>query len=324
MSEQNPNVIDTDKLSLEEIRQLAEKELRGETPEAPKAQPEGDEDQPRDDKGRFLKTKESVVDYDPAADENDPDGTPDRKLYRRVIDVGGDAGAEIFEAESLEELVDKIAEAKKHATKKIREQELELRKYKTQEAPKAREFNADEEYIFSQEMLKSPTKAVANIFKELTGYEISQFGTVAKAQAAAEKAQEQSQAIASFLTTHTDYEDDGDAGQKNGLLMSKWMGEERTVESFEKAYQDLKSRGLLTLKGKEAHADTEPTPTQERIAPKVEQEVTPQRTKKESGLSTRNRSSAAPKSSEPSEDDLYKLPMDQLAQLANRELAKQR
>lgn len=45
--------------------------------------------------------------------------------HRRVIDE-----REAFEADSLEELVDKLADAKGHATKKIREQEAELRDWR--------------------------------------------------------------------------------------------------------------------------------------------------------------------------------------------------
>src|SRR5258706_387999 len=56
--------------------------------------------------------------------------TSDAKPYRRVIDLGGGAGPEVFEADSNEELVDKLADAKQHASKKIREQEAELRDWR--------------------------------------------------------------------------------------------------------------------------------------------------------------------------------------------------
>jgi hypothetical protein len=53
------------------------------------------------------------------------------KRYRRVIDLGVEgANPEIFEADALEELVDKFADAHLHGTRKIREQAAELRGFR--------------------------------------------------------------------------------------------------------------------------------------------------------------------------------------------------
>jgi len=44
-----------------------------------------------------------------------------KAIYRREIDLGDGSGKQVFEAESVEELLDKLTEAQEHATRKIRE-----------------------------------------------------------------------------------------------------------------------------------------------------------------------------------------------------------
>jgi hypothetical protein len=234
-----------------------------------------------------------------------------------VIDLGGDAGMEVFEASTTEELIDKIAEAKRHATKKIREQEAELNRLRA-EQPKEKEFTPDEEYAFSQELLAKPTAAFKKLFKTTTGYSIEEFATAKERIDALVNGQQKSDAINSFLTTHSDYVD----SDRNGLLMQKWMGNNVSAESFEKAYQDLKQSGLLELKGEEAHVGQDShQPSKTRIEDKSEEVVPPQQTRKASSISTRGRTAPVIPSSQSSEDDPYSMPMEKLRELANRQLA---
>jgi len=53
--------------------------------------------------------------------EEPPKETPPQKV-RREIDLGDGSGVQVFEADTLDQLADKLAEAQKNATKKIREQ----------------------------------------------------------------------------------------------------------------------------------------------------------------------------------------------------------
>jgi len=312
MSNEN-NQVNIDDLSLDELRQLAEQEAAAN--QQSNGQPDGG--QPRNEKGQFVKAEEANgADQQDEQLEDEPTGEPDSKIYRRVIDVGGDAGAEVFEAESLEELVDKIAEAKKHATKKIRDQEAELRKLRT-EQPKEKEFTADEEFVISQELLAKPTQAFKKMFKEITGASPEEFAQIKQNIDAQSKAQAASGAANQFLASHPDFID----SPKNGKLMNMALkGSEVTLENLNKAYIDLKNSGLLELKDEKAHDGQEPTSQPEqRISEKAEAEVPPQRIRKASGLSTRTRNTVTPRSTEPTEQDLYSMPLEQLKELAMRQ-----
>src|SRR6185437_529244 len=252
-------------------------------------------------------------------------------VARRELDLGEGAGVEVFEAEgsskeeALEALADKIADAKLNASKKIRQQEAELKDYRsrTAEAPKPKTITDDEEYVYWQELQKKPAATLKKMWKELTGYEVEDFVTAKQAADSIVTVQQQQKAVTTFLATHEDYEDQGQNGEKNKTLMLMKLDQMKlpiTSENLSKAYSSLKQSGLLLLKGEEAHADaTDKAKEPERIAqPKVEAAQT--RTKKTSGISTHSRSTVAPVNTEHSEDEAYKMPMDKLRELANKQL----
>src|ERR1043166_8903740 len=112
---------------------------------------------------------EPKVETKPVAEPVEQEEEPETQVFRRVIDIGGGAGPEVFEADSLEELVDKIAEAKGNATRKIREQEDELRERRAKDVIEPKQPSAEEEAIYSQELMKAPTQAFKKMFRELTG-----------------------------------------------------------------------------------------------------------------------------------------------------------
>jgi|SRR5690348_7350091 len=58
--------------------------------------------------------------------------TEQKQTFRREIDLGDGSGKQVFEAESPEALIDKLADAQVHATKKIREQAQQLEAAQTQ------------------------------------------------------------------------------------------------------------------------------------------------------------------------------------------------
>lgn len=280
-------------------------------------------EQPRDDQGRFVKAEEV---------KQEDEGEPEVFVARREIDLGDGSGIQVFESEgdsekeALEALADKIADAQRNATKKIREQEAELKdlRAKTTKGPEPKTISDDEEYVFAQELQKKPVATLRKMWKELTGYELEDFVTAKQAADAVMNAQKHNEALNTFIATHPDYEDAGEVGKKNGQLMKMKLAEMRlpiTSETLSKAYSSLKQSGLLLLKGEEAHADAtdETTDTSRIERPKVEPTQT--RTKKASTISTHNRVAATPVNTEPSEDELYKMPMDKLRELANKQLA---
>src|SRR5215472_8244458 len=50
-----------------------------------------------------------------------------QQKFERVIDLGDGSGVQKFTADSMEELVDKLARAQEHATRKIREQARQIK-----------------------------------------------------------------------------------------------------------------------------------------------------------------------------------------------------
>jgi hypothetical protein len=292
--------VDIEQLTLDEIRKLAEEEA-AETNKT---------EQPRNDDGTFKKAETKVE-----AEEE-----PEQKTvsFRRVI-KGVNGQDEIFEAPTLEELVDKIAEAKAHATKKIHDQEEEIKKHKKEEA----QVSSDQEFVYSQELLSKPTEAFKRLFKDMTGVDIEQFKTThARSQAifdAQQQTAERQKASDDFVTGHPEYVD----SEKNAKLLKDALelSKDYSLHGFEKAYQFLQSSGLLESKSEEAHAATETKEqTEERITPKTEVQVTSQRTKKASGVSTKGRPAAAVVNTMPTEDEAFKMPLEDLRKLANRQL----
>jgi hypothetical protein len=291
-----PEEINLDNLSLEELRKLANE---------PEAVPEVVQEpvtptQPRDEHGRFVKSP------DPDAA---PSGEPDAHIFRRVIDVGGDAGAEVFESDTLEGLVDKIAEGKRNATLKIRTQEAELKKLRATGPVEERTFTPDEEFVYSQELLSNPTQAFKKLFKDVTGVDIAQFKTVQARTQAMVEADARNQTVNAFLASHPDYADT----PRNGKLIQKWTANGPfTAETLSEAYEDLKESGLLDLKDSAAPA----TPPEPVVPPAPVTPAPPVR--RSSGISTRS-SAPAPVKTAPTEEDLYNMPMEQLRALANRQ-----
>lgn len=300
-------MLETDNLTLDQIRAAADKEAAKTAEE------------------QWRNTAQPADDPDP--DPEDPDD-PNVTVFRATIDLGDGSGVQVFEADTQEELNEKLVEAQINATRKIRQQEAELKdlRSKTAVKPQPAEISEDDEYVFSQEMAKHPTKAIRAIFKRLTGREIEEFTTVGQRLDAVRDAEEQNQAMTTFLATHEDFDDRNQIDGKpnpNGQLMKMKLAElglPVTSENLHRAYLDLKKSGLLVLKSEEAHADPAPrAEATERIAQPTP-EVTQTRTRRSSGVSSHSRR-AAPATQEPSEDEAYKMPLDQLRQLANKQLA---
>jgi len=317
------NEVNLEELSLEEIRKLAEEESRQQSEEIGKTKIE----QPRNDDGTFAPKEKTE-----GAEESNDDG-PEEFVFERTVDLGDGSGKQVFrgkgttEVEALQNLADKLATAQEHATKKIRELAKKV------PAPQAeeRKFTAEDEFIYSQELLAKPTEAFKKLFKDVTGVDISQFKTVHQRNQAIIEAQQQTenrQKVGDqFVALHPEYDDTNDTNAKR-MAEALQLSGDYSLDSFEKAYQFLKSSGLLVLKGEEAHAGAEAEKqVEERIAQKPATEVTPQRTKKASGISTKGRPAAQVLNTLPSEDDLYdssKYSLEDVKRLANQQLAQKR
>lgn len=317
MSDQQTLPIDPESISLDELREAANVELQKE----------------RDEKGRFLPKSHLATALQEQAQQQQQPEEDEIFVARREIDLGDGSGVQVFEAEgdskesALEALADKVTEAQANATKKIRQQEAELKELrsKTAEKPKSADFSDDEKYVLKQEFDKDPDAALRGWFKRRTGRDIEDITALGQRLDAEAETRQKFQAMETFLATHDDFINDNQIEGKmnpNGDLMRMKLAElglPVTSENLHKAYLQLKQSGLLRLKGSEANADTTPTsqPT-ERIA-QARTETTQTRTRgTTSGISSHGRPAARP--AEPSEADAYNMPMDKLRELANRQL----
>lgn len=106
-------------------------------------------------------------------DEDDSNLVKTDKGWEYRIDNGDGSGVEVFKGKTVKEVLRKVAEGKKHASKKIRQQEQEKRILIANEAPdveepstrlKPRNLSADEQWEISQN-LGDPAKAVKALDK---------------------------------------------------------------------------------------------------------------------------------------------------------------
>lgn len=264
-------------------------------------------DKSRDEKGRFKSnTDEETVDNSEGGDEEAPEGTDEaRTIYRKEID-NGNGVVEVFEADSLEELVDKIADGKKNASIKIRELS---QKVKTEDARTAQQI-ADDEYVIAERFKKEPKKTL----DELVDQRIEQRDAKLRASNEAQNR---------FVATHPDFIPNPENGGRLVAWLQSHGHAEITYDGLEKAYQDLKVSGLLQLKAEGSEEATEAERKEaERIAQAKLDATQPRSQKKGSTLPSGGSRKAAPVATQPSEDEAYALPLDKLRELANKQLAE--
>lgn len=295
---------DFDKMSNEELRAMALQWANGEAPQA-------EDEQPRDEHGKFVKKDEAQVET-PAGEEAE-----EEVVYERTIDLGDGAGVQIFQGKTMEELVDKLATAQEHASRKIREQQAQLRqpaKQKQIESTSELEnLSEEEKFLLQQEMLSDPVKAISRFVKKA----VVDHQSAEEKRAAAEK-----DASDAFVANTSEYF----VSPKNGERMVKYLQTyqlEVTQENLEKAFKDLNSSGLLESKPAEAKETpvvaADETETEARIEPKPSTQTVVRR-RVVGGVSVKR---SAPKPTPTpglSEDQLYKMPLNELEELTRKAL----
>lgn len=237
----------------------------------------------------------------------------------RTIDLGDGGGVQVFKGkgntreDALEDLTNKLADAQRNASRKIREQEVKI-KANTQEAAKP-----EDEAILSEQMLKNPTDAFKKMFKSVTGVEIDDFKTTHQKQKAFLASREKEQTGNAFVTANPDYADT----PRNGKLINKFceLHNDFSLEGLNKAYQDLNESGLLDVKGEEASAEQKKADAEAKRIADAAKADSSSRTRRASGLSTQRRSTVTPTNTDPTEEELATMPLDKLKALANKQLA---
>jgi hypothetical protein len=255
--------------------------------------------QPRNPDGTFAST--TPTPEIPPVTEGISAPIQEPTSFSRTIDLGDGSGAQVFTAESLEGLVDKLADAQKHATRKIRE--LNQVAKQVPKAPPKKELTPDEEYLLGQRFISEPSKA----FKELAEAEYGMpFEEIKAAAAAARQITQErvEQANAKvWLEKHPDFYDNATNARKIQQYVSRFCEGGLTQENLDTAYTSLKSDGLL----QEKPAVVVPAPVVASPAPPRA---------RASSLSSRISTVAAPPTGHTVED-MYKMSMEELEARAN-------
>lgn len=231
----------------------------------------------------------------------------EEQIFRKEIH-NPDGTVDVYEAASVDELIDKIAEGKRNAVAQMKAIAAEKHALES----KVQKTTEDEEYVIQQRLQKEPKKVILDVVAQ----------AIAERESALLRSQE---AQSRFVVTHPDYIADIPSGNGERMVAEfrrLFPAEpEFTYEGLEKAYQSLKASGLLKLKTEGSEEATavvtaEPARTEQPAAETTQ----PRSQRKGSNLS--GRSTIAPKvETEPSLDEAYSLPMDKLRELANKQLA---
>lgn len=243
--------------------------------------------------------------------ESEAEEVPEQFVYKKEIDLGDGSGIQVFTGrgptkdEAFEDFAEKMAEAQRNATIKIRSLNQKIKAEDTRTAQQ----KTDDEYVIAQRLQKEPSRAIRDVVKEV----IEERESASARSLAAQQ---------NFVDSHPDYVADADNGRRIMSEVQRLGFSEFTDQSLEKAYQSLKASGLLKLKTEEASEPTEvkAEATQRIAEPKVE--ATQVRSpKKSSTVSTRGAGAPVVKTGI-SEDELYSMPLDKLKKVANEQLAR--
>lgn len=297
-------------MPLEELRALAIAEAAGSGNPAPEAEDAEAEKpkaakQARDTSGKF--TNAEVLDNSADETEDPAEEEEPVQVFRKTI-TNDDGSTDTYEGETVEELIDAIAEGKRQAVNQLKKVQAEKRTLES----KTEQQTKDEEYVTSQTLKDHPRQTIREVAAELLREERE---TTARSIAIQSK----------FVNTHPLYVADPKSGNGDRLVSEFQRlyptATEFTSEGLEKAYDSLNTSGLLVLRQEEAERATEDeAEVTERIAqPKAEatQRVSP---RKSSTISTRTSSKGVRTNQEPTEDEAYSMPIEKLRALADRQL----
>jgi hypothetical protein len=246
------------------------------------------------------------------------------KKYRREIDLGDGSGVQVFEADTLEELTDKLVEAQAHATRKIRElnqrAKAKVAPDKKREARKPiqpRPLSEEEQFIVGQRFAEMPAKAFETLFESVTGMKPEEFRSRIEAVDAINEALSEQQAAEGFILDHVE---DYHPSPKNSAAIMQFIEREGlavTRQNLEYAYQELSSSGLLeSAPAAKPAGDGQPSkPAAPAASPKKPVST---------GLPARGGNRQPVVSDAPSVDELNRLPLEEARERISRALYAKR
>lgn len=238
-------------------------------------------------------------------DDNQP-AEQEIEVYRKTIE-NADGTIDVYEAESLEALVDKIADAKRAAVEQMKRVQAEKRELTARITTNL----GDADYILGEKLKTNPRETIEEVTRRVIAEESA-------------RDQRSKDAQSRFVNTHPEYIAEPDNGAR---LTSEYRrlspeANEFTSEGLEKAYQSLTRSGLLQLKRAEASGATETSDSETRMTSDSEPQVTQPRSPRRASTITMKRHGPAPIAPvQLTEDELYRMPLEDLRKLANQQLA---
>lgn len=205
--------------------------------------------------------------------QDPPPVADDVPAFRREIDLGDGSGKQVFEGGTAEELIDKLADAQKHATAKIREQnrQLKLAPKPAQEKKTARakyepkKLSVDDEFMLGQQLTESPRKAVAAFLEADLGMSLEQVREkFAKLDEFEQERRETATAV-KFVEAHPDYA----VTPKNYNTIREYLDNNElafTKSNLDHAFEELSTSGLLDKPQPTVAAPSDPV-AEARIEP---------------------------------------------------------
>lgn len=288
---------------------------------------EGSETQPGD-----TPANPNTATDEPAAQTEKPSrsAATTTQKFRREIDLGDGSGKQVFEADSADALIDKLTSAQENATRKIREQQFELKRAQrakpereTANQPIAvgqtKQLSADELYVIGQELQTNPAAALDKILQAQTGLNTSQLKAIGTEFANLQQARLVNEAETTFLQEHQgrDYLPTPD----NARAIQKFLQDEKlpyTAANLEYAFQELSEGGLLDMPSSDSN-NQQPNDgkgaQEQRIAVPAHTRRKPMSTGLRSGDSSARQTTETETNkagmTESEVEEIYRLPLDQ-------------
>jgi len=250
-------------------------------------------------------TEETQAQQPAPAGDNAPVQQP---KFRQEIDLGDGSGVQVFEADSQDALIEKLVEAQKNATVKIKELNRKIKlglrpgtrpqdaQTSQQNTFQPRQLSAEERFLLAQKFQNDPASALDEAFAAQFGMSAAQLfaevnSTRQFRQQIEKSAREQSEAQA-FIEAYPEYT----PTPNNSDAMLRYLEAHNmpvSAENLALAYEDLSSSGLL---------ETQAPATGEA---RIEQ---PRAKKASTGLSDRNQARVEVQDGLPDAESFRKLP----------------
>ena len=240
-----------------------------------------------------------------AVEEEKEEETPATTIFRREI-PNGNGSVDVYQADTLEELVEKIAIGKENANKQL---QTIIAERKLEKAAQEK-VSEDDNYVIAEKLKINPKQTMKEMVAEVIQEEKAQVARDLEIQSR-------------FVASHSEYIANPENGRRLIAQLRLNGGTQLTVDGLEKAYQDLKADGLLVSKAEGAEVAAEEAPKDKPQTEESSASATQQRSpKRGSTISARaGVRVTTPVKTQPTLDEAYAMPLDQLRKLANEALA---